>query len=141
MGKTEELIKEISNTINPGLRRNETVSQIEKVFRKHGFYTTREYLFSKMKDDSSRSGRIDLVARKGKFRVALEYDHHKLIKWKSFQKILQINPEVAIAITGGGSVGPNIKRASKYRKIQKAPRAMAEKCLNNYARQAQNLLS
>ena len=32
MRKTEELIKEISNTINPELRHNETVSQIERVF-------------------------------------------------------------------------------------------------------------
>jgi hypothetical protein len=27
-----------------------------------------------------KKGGIDLVARKGKFRVALESDHHKLIK-------------------------------------------------------------
>ena len=33
---------------------------------------------------------IDLVARKGKFKVAVEYDHHALIKWKSFRKIVQI---------------------------------------------------
>ena len=121
MGKTEELIKEISNTINPGLRRNETVSQIEKVFRKHGFYTTREYPIFKMKDDSGRSGRIDLIARKGKFRVALEYDHHKLIKWKSFQKIMQIKPEIAIAITGGGYLKPNLERAIKYKSKLQSP--------------------
>ena len=64
-----------------------------------------------------RAGRIDLVARKGKFRVAVEYDHYGLIKWKSFQKIVQIKPDVAIAITGNGNLGPNLERAEKYRKI------------------------
>ncbi len=60
------------------------------------------------------AGRIDLVARKGKFRVAIEYDYHELIKWKSFQKIVQIKPDVAIAITGNGNLGPNLERAKKY---------------------------
>ena len=63
---------------------------------------------------SGRAGRIDLVARKGKFRVAVEYDHHELIKWKSFQKIVQIKPDVAIAICGLGYLKSNIERASKY---------------------------
>ena len=45
-----------------------------------------------------------MVARKGKFRIAVEYDHHEVIKWKSFQKIVQIKPEVAIAITGNGNL-------------------------------------
>jgi replicative superfamily II helicase len=71
------------------------MSQIEKVFRKFGFYTTREYPTYEIKDGSGRAGRIDLVARRGKFRVAVEYDHHEVIKWKSFQKIVQIKPDVA----------------------------------------------
>lgn len=101
--------------INPNLKHNETVSQIEKIFREYKFYTTREYPIYKIKDGSGRSGRIDLVARKGKFRVAVEYDHHKLIKWKSFQKIIQIKPEVAIAISGNGALKPNVQRAMKYK--------------------------
>ena len=67
-----------------------------------------------MKFTDGRTGRIDLVARRGKFRVALEYDHHSLIKWKSFQKIVQIRPEVAIGITGNGNRKPNFDRAIKY---------------------------
>ena len=101
---------------NPRLKHDETVSQIEQIFRKYGFYTTREYPIYKLKDGSERAGRIDLVARKGKFRVALEYDHHSLVKWKSFQKIVQIKPEVAIAIAGNGDLQPNIERAKKYLK-------------------------
>ena len=110
------VISEISRNVNPKLKHNETVTQIEKIFRKHGFYTTREYPIYKINDGSGRSGRIDLVARKGKFRVAIEYDHHNLIKWKSFQKIVQIKPEVAIAIAGNGDLEPNIERAKKYLK-------------------------
>ena len=34
----------------------------------------------------------------------------------SFQKIVQIEPDVAIAITGNGSLRPNLERAEKYRK-------------------------
>lgn len=107
-------IEEVTRIANPSLKHDETVSQIEQTFRKYGFYTTREYPIFKIKDGTGRAGRIDLVARKGKFRVAIEYDHHKLIKWKSFQKIIQIRPDVAIGITGLGSLNPNIERAGKY---------------------------
>ena len=61
------------------------------------------------------------MARKGKFRVALEYDHHRLIKWKSFQKMAQIKPEVAIAITGSGYLRPNLERTTKYKGKMKSP--------------------
>ena len=110
------VINEISRNVNPKLKHNETVSQIEHAFRKYGFYTTKEYPIYRIQNGSDRAGRIDLVARKGKFRVAVEYDHHGLIKWKSFQKIVQIRPDVAIAITGNGSLEPNLERAEKYRK-------------------------
>ena len=110
----DQIIKGIIISTTPHLKHDETVSQIEQVFRKHGFYTTREYPIYKMKDNSGRAGRIDLVARKGKFRVAVEYDHHALIKWKSFQKIVQIKPDVAIAISGLGYLKFNLERASKY---------------------------
>ena len=110
------IIREFLINVNPNLRHDETVNQIERIFRKNGFYTTREYPIYRLKDGSRRAGRIDLVARKGKLRVAVEYDHHSLIKWKSFQKIVQIRPEVAIAISGNGDLGPNIERAKKYSK-------------------------
>ena len=103
------------------MEHGKTVQQINSIFRKHGYYTTKEYPIFKMQDDSGRRGRIDLVARKGKFRVALEYDHHKLIKWKSFQKIVQIKPEIAIAITGSGYLKPNMERAKRYAKTISAP--------------------
>ena len=91
------------------------LDQIEMIFRKNGFYTTKEYPIFKMKDKPERTGRIDLVARKGKFRVVVEYDHHRLIKWKSFQKMVQIRPDVAIGITGSGLMKPNLERAMKYK--------------------------
>ena len=93
-----------------------TPYDIERIFREAGFYTTKEYPIYVIKDSSGRSGRIDLVARKGKLRIAIEYDHHMLIKWKSFQKIVQIKPDIAIAITGKGYLEPNIQRATKYLK-------------------------
>jgi hypothetical protein len=94
---------------------DETVDEIEKIFRDFGFFTTREYPIFRMKDGSGRKGRIDLVARKGKFRVALEYDHKRRVKYKSFQKIIQIKPEIAIAITGLGYLNESLKRAEKYK--------------------------
>ena len=112
----ETIIKTIANECNGLLEHNDTVGQIEQVFRRNGFYTTREYPIFRIQNGSDRAGRIDLVARKGKFRVAIEYDHHGLIKWKSFQKIVQIKPDVAIAVTGNGSLRPNLERAEKYRK-------------------------
>jgi hypothetical protein len=110
----ENIIKTIIEEGNPKLEHNDTVSQIEQVFRKNGFYTTREYPIYKIKDGSGRAGRIDLVARKGKFRVAVEYDHHDVIKWKSFQKIVQIKPDIAIGIEGKGDLESNTERARKY---------------------------
>jgi hypothetical protein len=116
----EKIINEIMHNVNAKLEHNDTVREIEQIFRKNGFYTTREYPIYKLKDESGRAGRIDLVARKGKLRVAVEYDHHKLIKWKSFQKIVQIRPEVAIGITGLGDLEQNTVRAMKYLKYLKS---------------------
>jgi len=116
----ETIINEIVAEANPLIKHDDTVSQVEHIFRGFGFYTTREYPIYKIKDGSGRAGRIDLVARKGKFRVAVEYDHHELIKWKSFQKIVQIKPDVAIAITGNGNLESNIERAMKYFKYLKS---------------------
>lgn len=117
----EEIINEILDEVNPLIEHNDTVSQIEQIFRKNGFYTTREYPIYKIKDGSGRAGRIDLVARKGKFRVAIEYDHHEVIKWKSFQKIVQIKPDIAIGIAGKGDLEPNLERATKYIKALSSP--------------------
>ncbi len=111
----ENIMDEIIKGVNPLIKHDDTVSQIERIFRKNRFYTTREYPIYKIKDGSGRAGRIDLVARKGKFRVVIEYDHHRLIKWKSFQKMVQIKPDVAVAITGMGKLKPNLERAGKYK--------------------------
>ena len=105
----EKIIIQISQA-DALLEHNNTVKQIEWVFRKSGFYTTREYLTYRIKDGLGRTGGIDLGARKGKFRVAVEYDH-QVIKWKSFQNIVQIKPDVAIWIVGMGKLEPNIERA------------------------------
>ena len=119
--KIDDIVKVITNDCDGSLEHNDTVSQIEHVFRKYGFYTTKEYPIFRIQNGSGRAGRIDLVARKGKFRVAVEYDHHQVIKWKSFQKIVQIKPDVAIGITGSGVMKPNFDRAMKYKDKGKAP--------------------
>ncbi len=100
--------------VSPYQEHNDTVSDIERIFREAGFYTTKEYPIYAMKDKSGRSGRIDLVARKGKFRVAIEYDHKYNVKYKSFQKIVQIKPDVAIGITGYGYLNGSVERAKAY---------------------------
>ena len=46
--------------------------------------------------------------------MAVEYDHHDLIKWKSFLKMVQIRLDVTVDITGMGSLEHNIERAGKY---------------------------
>ena len=114
--EVENVVAQIAKAVSPEIRHNDTIGQIEQIFRKNGYYTTKEYPIYRMKDKPERTGRIDLIARRGKLRVAVEYDHHGLIKWKSFQKIVQIKPDVAIAITGNGSLRPNLERAEKYRK-------------------------
>lgn len=111
----EDIVIQITKVVSPEIKHNDTINQMEMIFRKNGFYTTKEYPIFKMKDKPERTGRIDLVARKGRFRVVVEYDHHRLIKWKSFQKMVQIRPDVAIGITGSGNMEPNLERALKYK--------------------------
>jgi hypothetical protein len=113
--EVENIVFQIAQVVSPAIKHNDTINQLEMIFRKNGYYTTREYPIFKMKDKPERTGRIDLVARKGRFRVAIEYDHHKLMKWKSFQKIVQIRPDVAIAIAGLGDLEPNTRRAENYK--------------------------
>lgn len=72
--------------VNPNQEHNDTIHDIESIFRKNGFYTTREYPIFKIKDKPDRSGRIDLVARRGKLRIAVEYDHKFNVKFKSSLK-------------------------------------------------------
>ena len=110
----ENIVSQITNAVSPTIKHNNTIGQLEMIFRRNGYYTTREYPIFKMNNKPERAGRIDLVARKGRFRVAVEYDHHGLIKWKSFQKIIQIRPNIAIGITGNGDLEPNLERAEKY---------------------------
>jgi len=119
LDKIEQIVENISNSCNYHVEHNETVRQIEQVFRNNGFYTTREYPIYVIKNKSNRAGRIDLVARKGKLRVAVEYDHKYNVKYKSFQKIIQIKPDVAIGITGFGFLDSSVARAEKY--IGKVP--------------------
>ena len=114
--EVENVVAQIAKVVSPEIRHNDTIGQIEQIFRKNGYYTTKEYPIYRMKDKPERMGRIDLIARRGKLRVAVEYDHHGLIKWKSFQKMIQIRPDVAVGITGLGLLRPNIERAGKYAK-------------------------
>ncbi len=109
-----EIIIEIIDNVEPKIKHNDTISQMEQIFRKWGFYTTREYPIFKMKDGSGRAGRIDLIARKGKFRVVVEYDHKYNVKYKSFQKVVQIRPEIGVVIAGYGNLKQNMERADKY---------------------------
>lgn len=128
----ENIITEIIEKVNPKTEHNDTVSQIEQVFRKAGFYTTREYPIFRIQNGSGRAGRIDLVARKGKFRIAVEYDHHEVIKWKSFQKIVQIKPDIDIGIAGKGDLETNIERALKYKERLTSPLYVVSLKQRNY---------
>ena len=46
---------------------------------------------------------------------------YEFIKWKSFQKIVQIKPDIAIGIVGKGDLEPNSERATKYIKALSLP--------------------
>lgn len=116
MNDVENIVRQITKVVSPEIKHNDTIGQIEQIFRKNGYYTTKEYPIFRIKDKPERAGRIDLVARRGKFRVVVEYDHHRLIKWKSYQKMVQIKPDVAIGITGSGVIKPNVERAVNYKK-------------------------
>ena len=108
--EVENIVFQIAKVVSPAIKHNDTIGQLEMIFRRNGYYTTREYLIFKMKDKPERSGRIDLIARRGKFRIAIDYDHHRLVKWKSFQKVVQIKPDTAAAIAGSGNGSQRLYR-------------------------------
>lgn len=101
--------------VSPHQTHDEAVDEIERIFRDFGFFTTREYPILSMKGKGGQPMRIDLIARKGKFRIALEYDHKYVVKFKSFEKIVRIKPEVGIVITGLGYLNESVKRAERYK--------------------------
>ena len=52
MDKIADLINDIIKSAVPSIEHNDTVKQIEQVFRAYNFYTTREYQIFKIKDKS-----------------------------------------------------------------------------------------
>lgn len=49
----------------------------------------------------SKSGHIDIYARKNHIRLTIEYDTGATIRWKSLEKLLQSNVNICIAISHG----------------------------------------
>ncbi len=53
--------------------------------------------------------------------MVVEYDHKYNVKWKSFQKVVQIKPEVGIVVAEYGSLASNLQRAAKHSVSLKSP--------------------
>ena len=59
----EEIIADIIKEAERAREHNYTVSQIEQVFKKHGFYTTREYPIYKIQDGNEFLDRIGVYGQ------------------------------------------------------------------------------
>ena len=58
---------------------------------------------SKSDDRAFRNGNIDLVAVKNRRKIALEFDNGVHLKFKSIEKLFQIDADLCIAIIRGRS--------------------------------------
>ena len=46
----EDIVIQITKVVSPEIKHNDTINQLEMIFRKNGFYTTKEYPIFKIKD-------------------------------------------------------------------------------------------
>ncbi len=109
-----------------GLHRN-VLDELKELFAKGGYKVYLEYpihfksRIRKSGDWISRDGNLDLVAVKNGRRVAIEFDTGVRLKFKSIEKLFQVDADLRIGIIRGklnksGSIDMNIEIFEKLTK-------------------------
>ena len=122
-----EQVKRVCFRVNvesrEGLHR-EMIDGLKALFVNGGYKVYLEYPINfksrirKSGDWISRDGNLDLVAIKKGREIAIEFDTGVRLKFKSIEKLFQIDADLCIAIVRGGSKGHdslevNIERSEK----------------------------
>jgi hypothetical protein len=91
-----------------GLHQN-VMNELEKLFIKGGYIVCREYpirfdsIARKSRERISRNGYVDMAAIKDGHRIAIEFDSGVNLKFKSIEKLFQIDADLCIGIVRGKS--------------------------------------
>lgn len=104
-----EIIKELCFKFSVGfLSRREThkklLSQLKDIFTQQNYITILEYpitfKYLKIKDKSIwyRQWYIDLFCYNSKYKIAIEFDSWSSLKYKSIEKLIQVDSNMSIGI-------------------------------------------
>lgn len=101
----------------------DVLDRLRRLFVKNGYRVNLEYplcfdsMTRKSGDRILRNGNIDLVAVKNERKVALEFDNGIHLKFKSIEKLFQVDVDLRIGIIRGKSntLAANIERIEQVK--------------------------
>ena len=119
-------VKEVCFSVNAESRKGlhrDVLDGLSRVFVKDGYRVWQEYpvcfesRIRKSGDKVSRDGNLDLVAVKNGRKVAVEFDNGVHLKFKSIEKLFQVDADLSIGIVRGkfNTLGANIKRIEQLK--------------------------
>ncbi|MCJ7729873.1 MAG: hypothetical protein MUO27_08375 [Sedimentisphaerales bacterium] len=101
----------------------DVLDRLRRLFAKDGYKVCLEYplcfdsITRKSGDRIFRNGSIDLVAVKNRRKIAIEFDNGAHLKFKSIEKLFQVDADLRIGIIRGKSniLGANIERIEQVK--------------------------
>lgn len=111
------------NTENRKKIHGDVLDRLRRLFVKEGYRVCLEYplcfdsMIRKSGDRVFRDGNIDLVAVKNNRKIALEFDNGVHLKFKSIEKLFQVDADLCIAIISGKSntLAANMQRIEQVK--------------------------
>ena len=100
------------------------VERLKDLFVEDGYMVYLEYpirfesRIRRSLDKVRREGKLDLAAVKNGLKIAIEFDTGVHVKFKSVEKLLEVDAEMCIAIVKGGAnaLESNVNRIKEVRK-------------------------
>lgn len=99
-----------------GNSHSQFITNLGYLLQTHNYRVQHEYPISYMHRTlktgivQRRWGHIDLFADSWDHKIAIEYDDHRILKYKSIEKLLHSNADTLIGIVGNGLLDNNIER-------------------------------
>ena len=127
MDRIVDKIKEVCFSVNvkdrQGLHK-EVIDKLKSVLINEGYKVHLEYpihfksKIRKSGDKIIRDGNLDLVAVKGRDKIAVEFDNSVFLKFKSIEKLLQVEANLCIGLVRGkaNTSEGSIKRIEQVKK-------------------------
>ena len=126
MGGIVDKIKEVCFSVNVEERKGlhkEVINKLKNVLINEGYKVHLEYpihfksRIRKSGDKVIRDGYLDLVAVKDRDKIAVEFDNSVFLKFKSIEKLLQVDANVCIGVVRGkaNTLDGSIKRIEQVK--------------------------